>query len=183
MLKAVQNEIMGDAPIEENPEPVVTIQNTFIQDAKATANTLAEIASVMFEPEPIETRLILPNLERLSISDLEYVSSKIGVYSGEVRVMIEQKKAERIEELRARLAADAAELAALNPTPTKTKKAAISEPSTPKYRDSAKPENTWAGRGKQPLWLKKKLEAGEKLEDFLIEPPVVADPVPEDTGF
>lgn len=175
MLKAVQNEIMGDAPIEENPEPVVTIQNTFIQDAKATANTLAEIASVMFEPEPIETSLILPNLERLSISDLEYVSSKIGVYSGEVRVMIEQKKAERIEELRARLAADADELAALNPAPTKTKKAAVS---TPKYRDPEKPENTWAGRGKQPLWLKEKIEAGENLEDFLIE-----QPVPEDTGF
>lgn len=91
--------------------------------------------------------------------------------------MIEQKKAERIQELRAKLAADAAELAALNPAKTKTKKV-VSNPSTPKYRDPAKPENTWAGRGKQPRWLKEKLEAGASLEDFLIE-----QQVPEDTGF
>jgi DNA-binding protein H-NS len=33
-----------------------------------------------------------------------------------------------------------------------------------KYRD--KSGNMWAGRGAQPVWLREKLKAGAKLEDF-----------------
>ena len=36
-----------------------------------------------------------------------------------------------------------------------------------KYRDKA--GNTWAGRGAQPVWLREKLKAGAKLEDFAVE--------------
>jgi DNA-binding protein H-NS len=36
-----------------------------------------------------------------------------------------------------------------------------------KYRD--KEGNTWAGRGAQPVWLREKLKAGAKLEDFAVE--------------
>jgi DNA-binding protein H-NS len=36
-----------------------------------------------------------------------------------------------------------------------------------KYRD--KEGNTWAGRGAQPVWLREKLEAGAKLEDFSVQ--------------
>ena len=35
-----------------------------------------------------------------------------------------------------------------------------------KYRD--KSGNTWAGRGAQPTWLREKLEAGAKLENFAV---------------
>src|SRR5262245_65979683 len=35
-----------------------------------------------------------------------------------------------------------------------------------KYRDKA--GNTWAGRGAQPVWLRDKLKAGAKLEDFAV---------------
>ena len=35
-----------------------------------------------------------------------------------------------------------------------------------KYRDRS--GNTWAGRGAQPTWLREKLKAGAKLEDFAI---------------
>jgi DNA-binding protein H-NS len=35
-----------------------------------------------------------------------------------------------------------------------------------KYRD--KSGNTWAGRGAQPRWLREKLEAGAKLENFAV---------------
>ena len=38
----------------------------------------------------------------------------------------------------------------------------------PKYRNPAKPTETWAGRGKPPRWMAVKLERGAKLEDFLI---------------
>jgi hypothetical protein len=35
-----------------------------------------------------------------------------------------------------------------------------------KYRD--KSGNTWAGRGATPIWLREKLKAGAKLEDFAV---------------
>jgi len=40
----------------------------------------------------------------------------------------------------------------------------------PKYRNPAKPAETWAGRGNQPRWLKVLLKTGKKLDDFRIEP-------------
>lgn len=46
-------------------------------------------------------------------------------------------------------------------TPGKTSKVA------PKYRDEN--GNTWAGRGKRPIWLRDALAAGKKLEDFAIK--------------
>src|SRR5262245_54844800 len=36
-----------------------------------------------------------------------------------------------------------------------------------KYRD--KEGNTWAGRGAQPVWLREKIKAGAKLEDFSVQ--------------
>ena len=132
------------------------------------------------EPDPIETRLILPTLDRLSFSDLQYISGKLDTYRDEVMAVLEQKREERLKELQERIARDNAELAALSPVPVSAVKAKMENPSTPKYRDPAKPENTWAGRGKQPMWLKEKLEAGAKLEDFLIDK---SESVPADTGF
>jgi len=38
----------------------------------------------------------------------------------------------------------------------------------PKYRNPKNPDETWAGRGKQPRWLAAHLRAGKKLDDFLI---------------
>ncbi len=39
----------------------------------------------------------------------------------------------------------------------------------PKYRNPKNPAETWAGRGKQPRWLKAQLRSGKRLDDFLIE--------------
>jgi DNA-binding protein H-NS len=42
-------------------------------------------------------------------------------------------------------------------------------PVLPKFRNPAEPSETWAGRGKQPRWLKAALkEKGKRLEDFRI---------------
>jgi DNA-binding protein H-NS len=38
----------------------------------------------------------------------------------------------------------------------------------PKYRNPKNPQETWAGRGKQPRWLAAQLRTGKKLDDFLI---------------
>jgi len=47
------------------------------------------------------------------------------------------------------------------PSSLKGRKAAV------KYRDRA--GNTWAGRGARPVWLREKLKAGGKLEDFAVQ--------------
>jgi DNA-binding protein H-NS len=39
----------------------------------------------------------------------------------------------------------------------------------PKYRNPKNPAETWAGRGKQPCWLRAELRAGKKLDDFRIK--------------
>jgi DNA-binding protein H-NS len=36
-----------------------------------------------------------------------------------------------------------------------------------KYRDKA--GNTWAGRGAHPVWLREKIKAGAKLNDFAVQ--------------
>jgi DNA-binding protein H-NS len=36
-----------------------------------------------------------------------------------------------------------------------------------KYRDRS--GNTWAGRGARPVWLREKIKAGAKLEDFAVQ--------------
>lgn len=38
----------------------------------------------------------------------------------------------------------------------------------PKYRNTSPPYEVWSGRGKQPRWLKRALDAGGKFEDFRI---------------
>jgi DNA-binding protein H-NS len=44
----------------------------------------------------------------------------------------------------------------------------------PKFRNPEKPAETWAGRGKQPLWLRKQLRSGKRIDDFRIRPSVAA---------
>ena len=131
-------------------------------------------------PQSIERRLTLPTLDNMSFGDLRYIADSIDEYGREVQAMLEQKREERITELRARMEADKAALAELCPpqaSPTK-----MANPSTPKYRDPEKPENTWAGRGKMPGWLKKKQDEGASLDDFLVDKPAALSST-DDPGF
>ena len=41
-------------------------------------------------------------------------------------------------------------------------------PVHPKFRNPARPSETWAGRGKQPRWLAAELKNGKHLKDFRI---------------
>ena len=44
-------------------------------------------------------------------------------------------------------------------------------PVFPKFRNPARPSETWAGRGKQPRWLTVQLKSGKQLDDFRIQTP------------
>ena len=39
----------------------------------------------------------------------------------------------------------------------------------PKYRNPSNPLETWAGRGRQPRWLKAQLRSSKRLDEFRIE--------------
>ena len=38
----------------------------------------------------------------------------------------------------------------------------------PKFQNPAEPSQTWSGRGRQPLWVTRALQAGKNLDDLLI---------------
>ena len=42
-------------------------------------------------------------------------------------------------------------------------------PVLPKYKNPGNPKEIWSGRGEQPLWVREQLEAGKKLDQFLID--------------
>ena len=41
-------------------------------------------------------------------------------------------------------------------------------PVLPKFRNPDEPSETWAGRGKQPRWLKRQLRSGKRIDEFRI---------------
>ena len=44
----------------------------------------------------------------------------------------------------------------------------------PKFKNPDEPSETWAGRGKQPRWLRKQLRLGKRIDDFRIGSSVAA---------
>jgi DNA-binding protein H-NS len=42
-------------------------------------------------------------------------------------------------------------------------------PVLPKFRNPDEPSETWAGRGKQPRWVRRQLRSGKRMDDLLIE--------------
>jgi DNA-binding protein H-NS len=49
------------------------------------------------------------------------------------------------------------------------KKSGRKSANPPKYAHPENPEMTWAGRGRQPAWVKEHLEAGKDLEELAIK--------------
>lgn len=60
--------------------------------------------------------------------------------------------------------------ASASPSKAKAGKRTIARPKA-KYRDE-KTGETWTGRGFKPVWLRNRLAAGAKLEDFLLDQPL-----------
>nr|WP_249148868.1 H-NS histone family protein [Bradyrhizobium manausense] len=47
---------------------------------------------------------------------------------------------------------------------------------TPKFRNPARPDQTWSGRGKRPRWVTELLDAGMSIRDFQIREVEVTAP-------
>ena len=59
--------------------------------------------------------------------------------------------------------------AAARKSPAKSAKVGKRAKVAPKYRNPAKPTETWAGRGKPPRWMQAELKKGKKIADFAIK--------------
>jgi len=91
-----------------------------------------------------------PNLSTMSVDQLLKLQSEI-----------EQALTRRVAQLRN-------ELSKLGGSKMKVGGSSLKGRTVPvKYRDRS--GNTWAGRGAQPRWLREKLKAGAKLEDFAVK--------------
>jgi DNA-binding protein H-NS len=109
-------------------------------------SSLANTAKYAF----LEVEMARTNLSSMSVEALLKLRDDVG--------KVLSQKAVQLEEQLTKLGG---EVGAGRRSGLKGKKVPI------KYRDKA--GNTWAGRGAQPVWLREKLKAGAKLEDFAVQ--------------
>jgi DNA-binding protein H-NS len=80
--------------------------------------------------------------------------------------LIKTKEKQEKEDIRQKLASMAAEsgysIGDLFTEAPKSKRG----PVKPKYFNPADPDQTWTGRGRQPVWVRELLESGKTLEDI-----------------
>lgn len=81
----------------------------------------------------------------------------------EIGALIAQRRHEALEQLKQQIAVLGFSVDDLTP-----KKRKSTAGSAAKYRDPETPDNTWSGRGKQPAWLRDKLDQGHALEEFAL---------------
>ncbi|RCT89688.1 H-NS family nucleoid-associated regulatory protein [Acinetobacter baumannii] len=105
------------------------------------------------------------NIENLSIEELKNLQV-------EADKLIEQKTEQSILDAYDQILAIAENtgytVAELLEIGAKRNKQANRKSVEPRYRSKTNESDTWTGRGKQPRWLAAEIEAGAKLEDFLI---------------
>ena len=109
-------------------------------------SSLASSATYAF----LEVEMARTNLASMSVEELLKLRDDVG--------KVLSQKAVQLEEQLSKLGGEAS---SGRRSGMKGKKVPI------KYRD--KEGNTWAGRGAQPVWLREKLKAGAKLEDFAVQ--------------
>jgi DNA-binding protein H-NS len=94
-----------------------------------------------------------PSLASLSVGELLKLRDEVG--------KVLSQKAAQLEEQLSMLGGEVGTARRGRRSAMKGRKVAV------KYRD--KEGNTWAGRGAQPVWLRERLKAGAKLEDFAVQ--------------
>jgi DNA-binding protein H-NS len=94
-----------------------------------------------------------PNLAKMSVDALLKLRADVGAALS--------RKSKELESQLSRLGGDIGSRRKIRTSSLKGRKVAV------KYRDRS--GNTWAGRGAQPVWLRDKLKAGAKLEDFAVD--------------
>ena len=100
-------------------------------------------------------------LDKLTYAELLDLHERVGVAMIEAKVAEKRAVREKMEALAAESGFSVAELLGSKKGSAKRSKVAA------KYRNPKEASQTWAGRGRQPLWLVAALKKGQKLESFL----------------
>jgi DNA-binding protein H-NS len=109
------------------------------------------------------------NLEAMTVDEMWQLHEEIS------RVLSVRLTSEK-RELEKRLAQLRREKEIRQPEQTETSSAKITALAPrrkyphvfPKYRNPKEPSETWSGRGKQPRWLVAAVNAGRRIDEFLI---------------
>jgi DNA-binding protein H-NS len=103
------------------------------------------------------------DISNLSLAELKVLAGKIEKRIKELQL---EKRDEVLSQMK-NLAAEAGitpDMVAKHFRSPRTRAAAKA-----KYRNPENPSQTWAGRGRKPVWLQMALNAGRKLEEFAIK--------------
>ena len=100
-------------------------------------------------------------LDKLTYAELLDLHERVGVAMIEAKAAEKRAVREKMEALAAASGFSLTELIGGKKGSVKGSKIA------PKYRNPKDSSQTWAGRGRQPLWLVATLKKGQKLESFL----------------
>ena len=102
------------------------------------------------------------NLEGFSIPELENLAVRVVV---QINNKKEERKRELLEEMEKIAEREGLTLKEVMRAGQKRKRRQAPKQ---KYRNPAKPSETWSGRGKKPAWVEKALEQGKSLKDLQI---------------
>jgi len=97
------------------------------------------------------------NLESMPIDDLWKRYEEVNRELDEKLTTEKRKVEDRLNQLRGGVA-----------RPTRQAGRWAQPTAKPKYQNPNNPAQTWSGRGKTPLWVRRSLARGKSLEDLLI---------------
>ncbi|PWF44017.1 H-NS histone family protein [Massilia glaciei] len=103
----------------------------------------------------------MKDLSKLSLTDLRTLESQVQEALKTHHFLAISKAREQILHI-----AQSSGLSVADIVATKAPKRAKSAPVAAKYRNPDDASQTWSGRGRQPLWVKALLEAGNSLGEL-----------------
>jgi DNA-binding protein H-NS len=104
-------------------------------------------------------------LENMTYPQLVELRGRIDAAMEAVKVAEKDKLRAQMEAIAAKSGLSLAEVVGGRNRQSKAKGAKVA----PKYRNPRNPQETWAGRGRQPAWVAAALKKGQKLESLLIK--------------
>lgn len=109
------------------------------------------------------------NLDSMSIDEVWHLHEEI------IRILLTRLTSEKrqLEERLEQLSRERKEISGWDPVELELKKDTHGEQRKypkvlPKYRNPDERSETWSGRGKQPRWMTRALQAGRTIEELLI---------------
>lgn len=109
---------------------------------------------------------LIPGFAKMGLEDLESIQKFIDGRIKEIKMEKIREGQEKVKLLAEQLGVSYQELIGTRISKPKDYKSPVS---IPKYVNPENQSETWGGRGNRPEWLRRALDEGAQLEDFLID--------------